>query len=615
MAKNWFQTIARFIAGTLLYQPTPKQPRFVLDEAVGDDGAASPEQAVLQVVQEIKSLIRYGHRLESVRQQVAIMLQTEPDIHALPVIQQQINSLMAEWQEVKPLKLAYREALLPHERTISANLAENERVLGEIYQLPENKDLVLRHFTLPGEGGVKALLVFMDGIVDKNIINQGILRSLMVHSCQKTEASLLRQIREQCLPNSQEQLLKEFADIEQAINNGDAVLFLAGSDEALTIDARGGKRRAVSTPVTESAVRGSQEAFTEVLRVNTALVRSVLRTSDLVTAMHRLGKRGRLQCAVMYIASIANEQLVKEVHRRIESLSMAYITEAGGLMQLLIDHPNFWFPQTLSTERPDRVAANLVEGRVAILIEGNPFAQIVPISLFSLLQSPEDYSLPASYVTMIRYTRVIGALLTTFLPGVFIAISLFHQEALPTDLVLAIAAAREQVPFPAVVEIVLMMGSFELIREGGLRIPGLLGPTIGIVGAIILGQAAVMAKIVSPIMIIVVAVAGLASFILPEYRFGIALRMLSFLFLILGSVLGLVGIAVGIFVLTGLLSSMKSFGVPYLAPIAPKVQKGKDVLLKGQYFNQQSRPDELNTKDPIRQPDISRSWTDEDPAR
>jgi spore germination protein KA len=543
-------------------------------------------------------------------------LRSAPDKQAWSDLQNRFSDLQTERAEMVPLTMAYQATIGENNLLVSASLTENEIIVKKIFLIPLNKDIVLKKIYLASQREFGALLVFIDGIVDKDIINQTILKPLVSASVvsQLNKQGIAAKTIQKILPNSQTVLLRQFSAIESAINGGDAVLFIEGCDEALVIEVRGGKRRAVSRPVTEGTVRGSQEAFTEVLRVNTALVRSVLRTSDLISEMIVVGKRGRLLCAVMYIQSIANDKLVEEVKRRLRGISVDYLSDSGALIQMIIDHPSIWFPQSLSTERPDRVADNLAEGRVAILMEGSPFAHIVPVGFMSLMQSAEDFSFSALYGTLIRYVRVIGAIFTVFLPAVYLALTTFHQEAVPTDLVLAIAASREQVPFPAVFEMIIMLIAFELIREGGVRIPGMLGPTIGIVGAIVLGQAAVAAKIVSPLMIIVVAVSGLASFTIPEYRLGLALRLLNFLFVAIGSVFGLVGIAVGILLMTAILGNMKSFGVPFLGPMAPRANLGADFIVRGPIENQQQRPDLLNTKDPTRQPPISQPWLKEDPS-
>jgi spore germination protein KA len=607
------QRVVEIFQNKILYQPVEQPPHFVLAESKADDHPLGQSTWPLDDLRELERLLRLSRRVVTLMDDIQQYLCGAHNEQEWSALQQRFKSMTKECAETAPLSLAYQATIGENELLVSASLAENEIIVGKIFSIHLNKDIVLKKFYLATQPEVGALLVFIDGIVNKTIINQTILKPLVSASIvsQLNKRDLVATTIQGILPNGQTSLLREFSTIESSINGGDAVLFIDSCEEALVIEVRGAKHRAVSTPITESAVRGSQEGFTEVLRVNTALVRSILRTSDLITEMIVVSKRGRRLCAVMYIQSIANESLVEEVKRRLRGISIDYLSDSGALIQLIVDHPYIWFPQSLSTERPDRVADNLTEGRVAILMEGDPFAHIIPIGFMSLLQSAEDFSLPTFYGSMIRYVRVLGAIFTTFMPAVYLALTTFHQEAIPTDLVLAIAASREQVPFPAVFEISIMLLAFELIREGGVRIPGLLGPTISIVGAIVLGQAAVAAKIVSPLMIIVVAVSGLASFTIPEYRLGMALRISSFIFVAIGAIFGLVGIAVAILFTTALLANMESFGMPYLAPVAPRANLGVDIIARGQVENQEQRPDSLNTQDPTRQPQISRIWAEQ----
>jgi spore germination protein KA len=337
------------------------------------------------------------------------------------------------------------------------------------------------------------------------------------------------------------------------------------------------------------------------------------RSSDLISEEFLVGTRSQLAVVIMYIESITNPSLVAEVSRRIKSIRTDFLADSDGLQQMIEDHPNSPFPTSTSTERPDHVAASLSEGRIAILMEGSPFVHVAPITFFSLIHSPEDYSMKFPYSCFIRVLRWIGTIISLLLPAIFLSISTFHQEAIPTDLVLAISVARDQVPFTTLIEIVLLDIAFELLREAGLRIPGILGPTIGIVGGIILGQAIVAAKIVSPIVIIVVATTGLASFVIPEYRLAAAIRLVRFTLLAWAAFLGLVGVSVGLLILLLVLCNMKSFGVPYMAPLAPKTFPGFDVIARGPLYRQERRPDVLQTKDVTRQPHISRGWIEDQP--
>ena len=245
---------------------------------------------------------------------------------------------------------------------------------------------------------------------------------------------------------------------------------------------------------------------------------------------------------------------------------------------------------------------------MALLLEGSPFAHVLPVSFFSFFHSAEDFSSKAAVANFMRLLRLLGGLVSVILPAMFIAISYFHQEALPTELLLAIAGSRENVPFAAIFEVLMMEISFELIREAGVRIPGVLGSTIGIVGAIILGQAAVAARIVSPIIVVIIAITGLASYTIPEYRMASAMRLTRFFLVIAGWAMGLVGVATALLALLVMLCRHKSFGMPYLIPQGPRTTANSDVVVRGPVYAQRQRPDALNTRDRQRQPEDSRRW-------
>ena len=241
---------------------------------------------------------------------------------------------------------------------------------------------------------------------------------------------------------------------------------------------------------------------------------------------------------------------------------------------------NFGIPETMSTERPDKACEFLLQGRVIILVNGSPYAIILPATLIDFITSPEDSNLRTNFANFLRILRIVGTIITLLLPGLYIAVTSFHQEILPTELLFSILASRENVPFPVVFEILVMEISFELIREAGLRVPSPVGPTIGIVGALVLGQAAVSADIVSPILIIIVAITGISSFTIPDFMFGFHLRYFRFLFILLGYMAGFLGIGFGLFIYISILCSMKSFGVPFTIPFAPKIDsKGNNFLL------------------------------------
>jgi len=616
MGKHMISNLITEIKDVLVYQPSCQSTPFILDETRREkeeiDGEFFPSAAVTEGIQELEFMINYAKKLDTFMQKSSKGLRSKEKHEVVKKIKAEFEMIQTEWKEIKKHTIKNHSIDGMYNNTvISTDINENQSMLESIYQLPLNKDVVIRSITISDQPKIKVLIVFMDGLIDKKIINMTLLEPLMFMKNSKEHMQgeeFISFVMEECLPSGQASRVGSFREVQQAINTGDAVVFFDGAGEAVTVETKGYEHRSIGNPTTEQSVRGSQNAFTEVLRVNTALIRTMLHASDLVTEMIPIGARGHSNCAVMYIKSIANEELVEEVKRRVSSISTDIITDSGILEHFIEDFPRNPFPQTLSTERPDRVAIHLSEGRVAIFIDGSPFGHILPISFFTLMHSSDDFSLNLYYTNMLRLVRWFGTLLSLLMPGLYLAISTFHQEAIPTELLLSIAAARAQVPFPTVVEILFMEFSFELIREGGLRIPGILGSTIGIVGALILGQTAVTAKIVSPIMVIVIALTGLASYSIPDYRLASAFRLFRFVFVLLAMFMGLIGVACGFLLFIAMLCSLKSFGMPYLAPLAPRTVNGGDTIFRSPSYYQKRRPDALNTKDEIRQKSTSRTW-------
>jgi spore germination protein KA len=491
---------------------------------------------------------------------------------------------------------------------ITNDLQANRKIIETLYGLPVNKDIVVREFELRTVPGIKAMLVFMDGLVDKAIINH-LLQSLMLFSgVGRPGGRIADFVKENLLPGNQVQEVKYFKDVLKGVNFGDSAFFFEGSDRALVVETKGIEHRAVDRPNTEQTVRGPQEGFGEILRVNTALIRKHARSGELTTEMFTVGERLPNDVAIMYLRDLANAALVNEVKRRIKSIKIDYMMDSGMLEGLIEDSPYNLNPQTIATERPDRVVAFLAEGKVAILVNGSPQVLVVPCTMYAQLHTGEESYLRWQYGTFIRYVRLVAFYISFLLPGVYLSIVLFHQEMIPTELLLAIAGNRERVPFPSVVELLLLEFSFELVREAGVRIPGVIGTTIGIVGALILGQASVQANIASPILVVLVAVTGLSSFAVPNFALAFTLRIYRFFYIILGGLLGFFGITIGLFVQILLTTNLKSFGVPYLSPSGPRTGLGYDVVYRLPLFFHEKRPDYDNPQDVRRAPNISRGW-------
>ncbi|HWR05772.1 spore germination protein [Sporomusa sp.] len=617
MTKNMFAKVWERSKQLIDYTPPTTPDLFVLDETRPYDTAQKCEQpdSLEEVdLSHLTAMVEFAQRLTLYIEKVSAAIDQDSLITRIESFKAELSALEKQWQELSPVIYAYEYGQDPANAGIGTSLEENRQALASIYRLPRNKDLVIRDIAVGECQSAAGLIIYMEGIVDSQKLNRFVLEPLMGTQSQLYDGDTIGQIIKKVIPNGQVRRVNTLKSLQESINTGDTALIIDGIAEAIIIETKGWEHRSVDSPKTEQTVRGSLAAFSENLRTNTGLVRSMLRSSDLITEMVIVGTRGQLNCAIMYIDSIVNISLVDEVRRRLQGIETDYISDSAQLTQFIEDSPTIVFPQTMSTERPDRVASHLTEGRVALILEGNPFAQILPVSFLSFFHSGEDFSLKSGITNLIRTLRLFGALIATVLPSLYLSISYFHPEAMPTELLLAVAGSRENVPFPAWFEILIMDISFELIREAGIRIPGILGPTIGIVGAIILGQAAVTARIVSPIVVVIIAITGLASFTIPEYRMAAAVRIVRFIFYIFTAAIGLVGLAMAWLGLVVLLCQMKSFGVPYMVPLGPKTIAGYDVVIRGQVYNQENRPDELNTKDSRRQPTISRKWKKNPPA-
>ncbi|HHW32396.1 MAG TPA: spore germination protein [Clostridiaceae bacterium] len=499
------------------------------------------------------------------------------------------------------------------ETEISKNLSENLNFIKKVYSIPTNSDIVLREFEIAlKEETVKAFAIFFDGMVDRMVINMAILEPLMLLSnlpVKGSDKDITEYIMKHLMPHTQLKVTKKYGDVIKEVNFGGCGVFIDGFGVAIAADTKGWEHRGVDRPNTELVIRGPQEGFTELLRVNTALLRKILKDSDLIAESINIGLRSQTSCAMMYIKDIANDGLVDEVRKRLKSIKTDYIFDSGELEQYIEDSAFFPMPQVIATERPDRVASLLAEGRVAIIVDGSPFVLVVPATFATLLHSPEDIYSRFPYGNFHKIIRLLAIFLSIFLPGLYIAITNYHQEMIPTDLLLAIAASREKVPFPSVLEILIMEISFELIREAGIRIPGPIGPTLGIIGALILGQAAVAANIVSPILIIIVAVTGIGSFGVPNFSSAFSFRITRFFYIILGSMAGFLGITVGLFIHFIWLVSFNSFGIPFMVPFAPRtVKTSHESFTRRPVWKQERRPDYLNPKDIYSQPEKSRGW-------
>lgn len=393
-----------------------------------------------------------------------------------------------------------------------------------------------------------------------------------------------------------------------ALMLGNCALFVDTLNLAFDIEVKGFKQRSVDKPENEVVVKGPHEAFVENIRTNTSLIRRIVNNENLIIENLEVGKITKTKCAVCYMKNITNSDLVNEVKYRLNNLEVDSLLSAGELEQLIVDSNALGIPQMLATERPDKATKYLLKGRVVVIVNGTPYGIVMPAILIDFLTSPEDTNLKVNFANFLRGLRFLAAFITLLLPGLYVAITSFHQEILPTGLLYSILASRENVPFPIIVEILLMEISFELIREAVLRVPSAIGSTIGIVGALVIGDAAVSAGIVSPVLIIVIAITGIASFAIPDYSFGFHLRYFRFVFILLGFMAGFLGIALGLFVYISLVCSLKSFGVSYTTPFAPRTDSKGNGYLLPPIWKREYRPSFISSKREKDQEKYSMKW-------
>lgn len=517
-------------------------------------------------------------------------------------------------------------------KNIFPTLSVNLEYIKTQYNTLINSDIITREFTLNARGKqYSALLLYIDGMIDSTMLNDFILEPLMMRNRNNlfdgdqnrvisesiTNNITVRKVKKfdladylmNCLmPQNTVEKVSEFDKIFNGVNSGNCALFVDTLDIAFDIEVKGFKQRSISTPNNEIIIKGPQEAFVENIRTNTSLLRRILNHQNLIIENIEVGKITHTKCAVCYMENIANSDLVAEVKYRLNNLEIDSLLSSGELEQLISDSNILGIPETLSTERPDKATKYLLNGRIVVLVNGNPYAIIMPAILIDFLTSPEDTNLKTSFANFLRGLRFLAAFITLLLPGLYVAVTSFHQEILPTSLLFSILAARENVPFPIIFEILVMEISFELIREAGLRVPSPVGPTIGIVGALVLGQAAVSAGIVSPILIIIVALTAIASFAIPDFIFGFHLRYFRFLFILLGFMAGFLGISLGLFVYISILCGLTSFGVPYTAPYAPVSNSKRNSYLLPPIWKREYRSTYIAPKSEKKQDKISMKW-------
>lgn len=486
---------------------------------------------------------------------------------------------------------------------IGCSLDDNVHYIKE--SLGYSNDIVIREVVLDSLEPVRAAVMYADGMVDSYLVQAVLIDSLLYKMRLKEwegirEDAFVPFLKESILTVGDMGDLYDFPTLFTALLSGCVIILVDGCSQGIHIGLQEWKDRGVTEPSSQTVIRGPRESFTETLRTNITLLRRRISSEKLWIEINRIGEETKTEVAIVYMKGIVEEGVVEEVRKRLDRISIDGIMESGMIEELIQDEAYTPFPTISNSERPDVVAANLLEGRVAILVDGTPFVLTVPSLFVEFFHSAEDYYQRFDFSTLIRMLRFACFLIALLAPSLYIAITTFHQEMLPTQLLISLAAQREGVPFPAFIEAIMMEVAFEILREAGIRMPRAVGQAISIVGTLVIGQAAVEAGIVSAAMVIVVSITAISSFIFPASNMSITVRILRFPLMVLAASFGIYGIIVGMLALVLHLCSLRSFGVPYMESFAPfSLKEQRDTIFRLPRWALDKRPESI-TKNNLR---------------
>ncbi|SFJ87236.1 MULTISPECIES: spore germination protein [unclassified Bacillus (in: firmicutes)] len=474
---------------------------------------------------------------------------------------------------------------------LDADLSKNIAELQKLFR--QAPDLVIRRFPMTVDG-LEAALVYLSGLTDKQSIQNHVLTPLMDGGRDaNTELPITL---------GQVEIIDTWSQIENAILGGDSVLFIHGRTTAQQLDTKGWPQRNIEDTRNEISLKGAHQAFVETGSLNIALLRRYIPHRELMLKETTIGMRGKTRISILYLKDVASEDVLKELETRIQNIMVDAVISAGELIEFIEDNPYSPFPQFILTERPDVAVSHILQGRFVVVVDHSPNVLIAPTNFISFFQGVDDYGTRWLVASSIRILRFVAFMIALFLPASYVAFISFNFEVIPVELFLSIAESRTRVPFSPVMEALLMEMTLEMMREGALRLPTPIGQTVGIVGGIIIGQAAVQAGIVSNIMIIVVAITAIASFIIPNYDMGAAVRLLRFPMMISAALFGIVGLVIGWMTLVAHLISLESLGTPYGTPLAPfRFADMKDAFVRFPLWTMKSRPKGTGAAQSIRQ--------------
>ncbi|WP_138750918.1 spore germination protein [Paenibacillus sinopodophylli] len=460
-------------------------------------------------------------------------------------------------------------------------------------ELGHSSDLSFRQCQI-GSDNTPALIMWVDGLINKQSLNNDIISPLMSGSRSinrvDSDETTINFISHSLITTTEVIQVTSYESLIPLLINGWSVVIIEGIDIMIAANTQGLETRSIDEPASTSVIRGPRDGFVESIDTNISLIRRRVKNKLVRVENHWIGNMSHTKIAMMYIFDRANPDTVSEVRTRLDHIDIDAILESQYIEDLIKDSPSSFFPTVYSTERPDDVAGAILEGRVAIIVDGTPFALVLPCTLFHLLKTTEDLYLSYPIATFIRWIRFIGFFITLLLPASYLGVLTYHPEMVPPQLLSSILSARDGVPFPLLMETLLMELTFEGLREASIRMPKSIGSAISIVGALVIGESAVKAGIISSPSVIIVAGTAIASFTIPSISLSATIRLLRFVMIILASFLGLYGIMIGLFLLGIHLSSIKSVGMPYLAPFAPfRPKEAERALVRVPWFTLRKR--------------------------
>ncbi|MRH45164.1 spore germination protein [Aquibacillus halophilus] len=470
---------------------------------------------------------------------------------------------------------------------IYKEVEKNNEYIRQLFFAEKNKDFSFRTLTAKYIQK-KVHIFFYSSIVNSEKIYNGIIRPLLEADGQSIKDVItIESLTE----------IKDFDQVVNQINSGKAVIFIDGDTTAYSIDVAEFQARGVEKPENERVVKGPKEGFTEALGVNVSLLRKRFHNHSLIAETALIGTRSKLEVSLMYVNDLVDQDILKNVRERLENISADNVSSIELLEQYIEERPYSIFPTILYTERPDYAAQFIEDGYIVLLMNNSSAALVLPATFWSFFHSSEDRYARFLFGNFTRIIRMLAFAITLLSSATYIAVTNFHSEMIPPDLLLAITSARERVPIPLFLEVIIMEVAFELIREAGIRIPNPLGPTIGIVGALILGQAAVEAGVISPIIVIVAALSGLTSFAIQNTSLNPSVRLSRFLFIFCASFFGMLSLVAALVIWVLYMSSIKSFGVPFFAPLSPHFKSRGDIYFRNVIKHEFWRPGQIKPKD------------------